>query len=186
MADVFSLIGTNHIANARPTIYPDHDFDANDFLSKKFSYPKRPLLLLHFTSDEKCRSWPAAKAKALVEWILLNTNMNVLEFGLTPLLNESDRIYLPRSHLHLAQQMALIKIGNFFVGVDSGFSHLANAFGVPSIFLIGIYRDFSTHLPWHLSDQDRVLRSDRDAYNIPLDDVERAVELRIKELGLEK
>jgi len=186
LSDVFSLIGTGHKAEGPPVIHADPNFNADLYLSKAFVDPKLPLLILHLTSDEACRSWPADCSRELAAWLLQSTAMNVIEFGLTPVLNSNSRILQPRDTISLGQQMALVARGNLFIGVDSGFSHLANAFGVPSIFLIGRYRDFSTHLPWHLGPQDTVLRSEQDAYNIPLEDVERAVELKIKELGFKK
>lgn len=167
LADVFSLIDTNEIASGRPKLYPATDFDALEFISKIFANPNQPLVLIHPVSDEAARSWTAEQAAIFVRWLLEHTNSNIIELGLTPFLPPSDRVFALRDKLSLSQQFAVISKASVFTGVDSGFAHVANAAGIPSILLIGAYQNFVAHVPWKVDDRDFIIRSEGQTCDLP-------------------
>lgn len=160
LADVYSLIGTGQISNAIPRIYPDRNFNAETFLSKIFDQPENPLLIIHPVSDEAARSWSESQAQVTINWFLENTNFNILEVGLTPVLKPYSKVHLLRDQLALSSQFSLFQKASFFIGVDSGFSHVANASTTPSILLLSNYRNFKNHLPWKLNQYDTVIRNE--------------------------
>jgi len=176
LADVYSLIGIGKPASRRPMLYPDPDFDPAAFLAKIFLAPTKPLLIFHPVSDEAARSWLPEKAKATANWLIQNTDFNIIEVGLTPFLESSSRISLLRGTLPLSQQITLFPKAKIFIGVDSGFAHVANAARTPSILLIGAYRHFQNHLPWKLGETDIVIRATGQVNEISVPDVIGALE----------
>jgi len=159
LADVYSLIATGEKAAETPKIHPDPSFDARAFLSRVFERPERPLLILHPASDEAARSWTAEATLETARWLLDATDVNILEVGLNPLLTSSPRTHSLGGSLPLARQFALFAIARMFVGVDSGFAHVANAARIESILLLGAYRNFPKYLPVRPGPVDIVLRS---------------------------
>jgi heptosyltransferase-3 len=178
LSDVYCLIATGKPASARPRIVCDPDFDTPPY----FSAPEKPVLAFHTVSEEAQRSWPAAQSKALAAHILSDTDFNICGFGRTPQLIQGPRIATPGDSLTLPQQAALMARCRVFIGVDSAFAHMANAFAVPSILLLGDYRNFTTHLPWHLHRRDILLRTAGDAANIPPERVIAALNDFLKDI----
>ena len=166
LCDVYALVGSGKPAADRPKLWPDPAFDPQPFLSTLFAEPGRPLLLLHAMSDETVRSWTAERARELAGLLLAHTQSNVLELGLTPVLEEGPRVQCLRNRLELAQQFAIFPAAQLFIGVDSGFAHVANASGVPCIFLLGAYRGFDGYLPWRLRPGDRVIRTAEQVHTV--------------------
>ena len=159
LCDVFALTATGQPATSKPRIWPDPHFDVRDFLRQIFADANRPLIVVHAMSDEAARSWQTNHANELADYLLAQTEGNLLELGLTPVLTEGPRVQSLGARLGLARQFALIGHANLFIGVDSGFSHAANAAGVPCVFLLGAYHDFGDYLPWRLQACDRVVRT---------------------------
>lgn len=62
-----------------------------------------------------------------------------------------------------------------FLGVDSGFSHVANALDIRSIFLLGKFRTFKTYKPWRLASHDFILRTETSAASITAEEVIEAI-----------
>jgi ADP-heptose:LPS heptosyltransferase len=159
LADVYSLIGLGEPTAKVPKIFPDPSFDADSFLNKAFPEPARPLLAIHATSDEAARSWDPIKAQAFVDALVRDTEFNIIELGLSPVLTPSERVFQVRGSIPLASQLALVGRANRFVGVDSGFAHIASAAGVDCLFLLGAFHTFKNYLPWQLKPSDRVIRT---------------------------
>ena len=72
-------------------------------------------------------------------------------------------------------RFAIFNAANLFIGVDSGFAHVANAAGVRCIFLIGAYRGIEDYLPWRLREGDTVIRTEQQVYAVAVADVMAAV-----------
>jgi len=175
LADVYCLIGSGEKANAQPIVYPDPSFDAQAFLSEIFENPEKPLLLLHITSDEAIRGWSTEPAQQTAEWVLAHSEFNIVELGLEPLLRKSSRTHLLRGGLPLSRQLALFRTAKIFIGVDSGFLHVANAMRVDSVVLLGHYRKFTNYLPCLPNDGDVVIRGAKHSTTIGSEEVIRAL-----------
>lgn len=170
LADVISFIGVGHKARERPELYPDSNFDSQEYLRSIFPEPRK-LLIFHPDSDEFARSWSIDSARKLADRLLQNTDYNILEVGLKPFLIENDRVRCLRGKLPLDSQIKLFLCAQLYVGVDSGFAHVANAVGARSILLIGKYGNFDNHLPWRLNSEDLVIRSGGQTHEISEDEV---------------
>lgn len=179
LSEIRGLIAYGEKAIERPRLYPDLLFDASSFLKKIFLKAELPLLVFHPASEEYARSWTIEKARGFAAWMKENTNFNIIEVGLNPYLTADARTYLLRAELPLNCQFAIISAANVFVGVDSGFAHVAKAAEIPSVLLIGRYHSFTEHLPWHLDQADIVIRNQRQAHEIDVEEVASAIALMI-------
>jgi heptosyltransferase-3 len=158
LCDVFALTGTGIFLNTQPTLYPDPSFNAEIYSSNKFSNNNN-IIIAHFVSDETVRSWSADEARALQTWLLEHTRLNILELGLAPVLPPGPRTHQLKAELPLMQQAALFAHATLFIGIDSGFAHMANAAGTPSVLLLGKYKSFGDYTPWRIGPRDIILRA---------------------------
>lgn len=177
LCDVYALIGTGQLALSRPVVYPDPSFDVKSFITSQFGTDRQsaPLIIIHSTSDEAARSWPSDRCNLLARWIVENTAANILEVGLSPVLHKGPRVRCLGNVLSLSRQIAIIAVTDLFIGVDSGFAHIANACGIPSIFLLGSYRDFGEYVPWRVTERDVILRADGSVAELDVDRVTSAI-----------
>jgi heptosyltransferase-3 len=166
LADVFALIGLGRILPGRPRVYPDPSFNALAYLAEIFPDPAQPLIIVHFTSDERLRSWPGALARETIEQILVDTRCNILELGLQPTLTSGPRVHSIGSSLPIGAQIGLFGKAAVFCGVDSGFAHVANAMETPSVLLLAQYKSFIRRCPWKTGQKDVVL------YGARMDDID--------------
>ena len=157
LADVYSLVVTGSPSFSVPHVYPDPQFNVENFLSKHFSHSK-PFIGVHFQATEKSRSYPKLKARYVIEKLLSLYDINVIEFGLNSLLEPSDRVLLIKDTLSIPAQFSVLRSASFFLGVESGFAHVAKALGVENLTLLGQYREFFNYSPWPKEQKGDVLR----------------------------
>lgn len=171
LTDIYYLIAHGCKKGIIPKIYHDDTFDVDAFFVSTFCEPNRPTVIIHSASEEAARSINIDVCQQVASWIEKNTNYNIIELGLDPVLTPTTRICCVQDKLNLSEQAVLMKNSKIFIGVDSGFAHLANAFYIPSLLLIGKYHNFSLHLPWILKDIDYVLRANDYASKIEADQI---------------
>jgi heptosyltransferase-2 len=112
-------------------------------------YSNKNNVLVHFTSSNKAKEWPAEKALSLVQRLLdeMGATVHCLGASADAQVYEQIRQSLPESqrdrllnwcgHTDLVESMALIAKMTLMVGVDSGTLHMASAVGTPVIALFG-------------------------------------------------
>lgn len=92
---------------------------------------------LHFFATEERRSLSATKANLIILWLLENTNANIV------LLDRSDELIKDNSRIiycgdKTVNEAAEILNGtNYFLGVDSGWMHIAGALNIPGTAIFG-------------------------------------------------
>ncbi len=100
---------------------------------------------------------------------MLNWGVDIVEIGTTQIIKHSKgNHYLDFCGKHDFQELAyIIKNANLFIGVDSCFAHIANAFRVDSIILMGRFRNFPTYTPFSgdfpHSEHFKILRAQHNA-----------------------
>jgi heptosyltransferase III len=176
LTDVYSSVAVGRPLAGRPLVYADPSFDVDAFLAENFDLPDKPIIVVHTQATETIRSWPALECRKAMAALLARAEMNILELGLDPVLQGTGCIRQPRKTLTLGQQIAVMKRCSLFLGVDSGFSHIANALGLPSVLLIGSYKGFDDYLPWKCGADDIVLRSSGEMREITADRVVHALQ----------
>jgi heptosyltransferase-3 len=108
----------------------------------------RPLVAMHFTSRDPARSWPARNARIFSE-AALAAGCDLIELGNEPLVaSQLESINRPAAGGDVSAHLMALARADCFVGVDSGFAHCANALKIPSLILLGEFRDFPDYFPF--------------------------------------
>ncbi len=106
-------------------------------------------IVIHCQSNYPPKDWPTASWVSLVAFLIVHYNFHIIEIGLSSDLNiKADRYLNYTGKLTLMDTAALISRAKFFIGLDSGPSHFANATGVPSIILMGALNNFLSYNPY--------------------------------------
>ena len=93
---------------------------------------------LHFFATEKRRSLSLEKAKAIIRWLLDCTSSNLI---LLDRYKEFSEIKNPRiiycGNKNIEEAAVILKGANYFLGVDSGWMHIAAALSIPGTAIFG-------------------------------------------------
>jgi ADP-heptose:LPS heptosyltransferase len=137
-------------------------------------------LVIHCTSNEEAKDWPAINWQQLVKMIINDLDLTVIEIGLLSSLDiNSDRYVNLCGQLSLLETAEVIRRAKLFIGIDSGPAHLANAAGTFGIILLGEYRIFKCYMPYSGSyesgENAKILFNDGPAADIPVNRVYDAI-----------
>ncbi len=150
--DVFAKVSGLPTVNDAPKIYiPQHVENSVNQLS----LPNR-LIVIHCHSNYSPKDWQIYYWEKLVSDLLSEFDYHVIEIGLKSTLN----IYHSQYHnfcgkLSLLETAEVIKRATYFIGIDSGPAHFANAVGTYGILLFGKLGDFEDYMPYSGSYQDK-------------------------------
>lgn len=140
--DMLSIPYTNKIPRI---VLKDEDIVFGEkFTNRNNVEPEKALVAIHPGSGSRQKCWPVERYAELISWLVAEMNAQILLVSghadteilgeLTPKVKDvvtiADQLPLP----YLA---AVIKRCNFFVGNDSGITHLASAIGTPAIAIFG-------------------------------------------------
>jgi ADP-heptose:LPS heptosyltransferase len=147
LSEAYAMLALGTRLDDRPEVFGEAGFDTIGYLRATFADASLPLLVLHSKATEDSRTWPAANVRDAVTILQHSVDVNVLECGLNPVLSPSPRVKHMADQLSLPQQISVIQKAAVFLGVDSGFSHIADAAKVPMILLLAQYMAFRNYLP---------------------------------------
>ncbi|CAG4994977.1 hypothetical protein DYBT9275_01511 [Dyadobacter sp. CECT 9275] len=109
----------------------------------------KPYLVLHCQSNYILKDWPADKWNQLVAWMAEKYDYQMVEVGLKSNLTvATDKYQNLCGQLSILETAEVIRNAAFFIGLDSGPSHLANAVGTYGMILMGSLNDFPTYNPY--------------------------------------
>ena len=146
-----SLLAAYSGASGHPV--PDIAPSLPRFASVREALPRagrgaRPLVAMHFTSRDPARSWPAHSARLFSE-AALAAGCDLVELGNESLVaSQLESIKRPPAGGDVSAHLMALARADCFVGVDSGFAHCANALRIPSLILLGEFRDFPDYFPF--------------------------------------
>ena len=116
-------------------------------LNRGFQLPQ-DYVVFHCHSADCARDWTNDKWNEIASW-LMGIGMAVVEIGMVKTVFSPNTLFYDltgrRNILDLA---SIIRDAKVFVGVDSSFAHVANAFHVPSAILLGRYTYFDSYFPY--------------------------------------
>jgi ADP-heptose:LPS heptosyltransferase len=100
---------------------------------------------IHPFCGNPVRQWPASRFIEFCRQVLAHPDRRVVAFGSREERGEleswkrvlGEGFLLPPETLGLKENLAVLSLCHAFVGLDSGFSHAAAAFGVPTLALFG-------------------------------------------------
>lgn len=111
-------------------------------LSQKF-------IVIHCQSNYAPKDWPASRWNELVNWLSEKYAYQIVEIGLKSNLDVNQPAYRNLcGQLSILETAEVIKRADFFIGLDSGPSHLANAVGTSGVILMGSLGDFPSYNPY--------------------------------------
>lgn len=108
----------------------------------------KPYVVLHTLSNEVQRNWTAKKFSILTEH-LISEGFFVVEIGRESIIDSDSPHFHPMcGNRSLGFYVSLIAAASLFVGVDSGFAHIAGAVRVKGVIILGSYRVFTSYIPY--------------------------------------
>jgi heptosyltransferase-3 len=109
----------------------------------------RPYIVVHCQSNYLPKDWPQYRWQMLIDWLAEHYDLNIIEIGLRSSMSVSTPRYKNMcGKLSILETAEVIKRAKYFIGLDSGPSHLANATGTFGIILMGSLNDFPTYNPY--------------------------------------
>jgi len=130
--------------------YPDDDAprfyfsrDVRDKVKLPYDY-----VVVHPLANDQERNWTTEGWNQMVEKLLLaHPNLHVVEIGLSATIeNKSPRFHDLTAKYTLQQLAYIIKGAKLFIGVESGFAHIANAVGTNSAVMIGYFQHYKNYM----------------------------------------
>lgn len=117
----------------------------------KISYNfKNKTIAIHTEAAEERRSWKEDYTLFLINWILYNTDLNILYLNQKPLNKVSNKIK-DCSSLNIKESVNLLTGASLLICVDSCFMHFAASLNVKSLVLFGSTKPETRikHYPMH-------------------------------------
>ncbi|KAA0992541.1 glycosyltransferase family 9 protein [Dyadobacter aurulentus] len=106
-------------------------------------------VVLHCQSNYKPKDWPSERWEMLVAWLAANYDYQIVEVGMKSSLQVDTKAYHNLcGQLSILETAEVIRRAQFFIGLDSGPSHLANATGTFGMILMGALNNFLNYNPY--------------------------------------
>lgn len=132
-------------ADDQPRLYlqPAHQAKAD-----RLNLPEK-FIVMHCRSNYEPKDWPAERWNQLVHWLADHYDYHLVEIGLESNLTVTTPAYRNLcGQLSILETAEVIRRASFFIGLDSGPSHLGNATGTFGIILIGALNNFENYNPY--------------------------------------
>ncbi len=141
----------------------------------------KDFVTIHCNSNDLLRDWQDVKWKEFIDIILSVYPVSVVEIGLSSSLNIANNPKYKNlcGKLTILETAEVIRQSRFFIGVDSGPAHLANAVDTYGIILKGEFAGFKNYMPYSGRYQDgsniEIINEDGPTSNISVKRVVDAV-----------
>lgn len=120
------------------------------YVSPRLSLPvlPKPYVVFQCLSSDTNRDWDEDKWQKLF-YFFADQKISVAEVGLRPVIQTDSPFYHDLTNINTLQGVAgIIKEASFFIGIDSGFAHMANALGVEGVVIMGVFNQWDAHIPF--------------------------------------
>lgn len=142
-----SLLSSFCLSAGLPPIEDAPRFNMSSNVELSFELPEK-YVVFHCKSAESCKDWVDNKWNTLAHNII-EAGYDVVEIGLEPVVKNKNMQYHDCSHIHDLQQIAaIVSRASCFIGIDSGFAHLANCLDIYGILIFGKYKNFDYPQPY--------------------------------------
>ncbi len=105
--------------------------------------------VIHTKSNQTSREWKDEKWQELIPKLIERFGIHVIEIGM------KNGIQVQHSNFHslvgklsILETIHVMKNAKFFIGIDSGPSHIGNALQIPALLILGKYENFTTYMPF--------------------------------------
>lgn len=107
------------------------------------------LIVIHCSSNYPAKDWSVPNWEKLIDWLTEDLGYTVVEIGLKSKNSVRSAKYIDACGKYsLLQTAEIIRRAQYFIGIDSGPAHLANAVGTYGILLFGKLNNFDTYMPY--------------------------------------
>jgi heptosyltransferase-3 len=142
-----SLLESFVLGTPRLAFPEDPQPDLSYVTSETTANMPTPYVVLHTLSNEAARNWTAEKFSMLTQH-LIDEGFEVVEIGRESIINcDSPHFHTVCGH-SLQSYVSLIAAASLFIGIDSGFAHIAGAVKIKGIIILGSYRVFKSYMPY--------------------------------------
>jgi ADP-heptose:LPS heptosyltransferase len=158
--------------------------------AKKVAELPTRYVVVHTSSNAAIKDWQSEKWIELANKIA-DLGYHVIEVGVTKNIETRTDKYLDFTGKKSLQQIAhVIASGSLFIGVDSGFAHLANALNIDGIVMIGeykldgqVYKNYIPYTGKYKDDNHILFAKDGPVNTLECDVVYKAVVQKLDELN---
>lgn len=150
--EVFAEVGGLPVLKDSPRIYIPKKVQEN---VRNLVLPAK-MIVLHCHSNFSPKDWQVYHWQRLVLDLVTNFAYEVIEIGLkSNLLISHPKYHNFCGKYSLLETAEIIKKAQYFIGIDSGPAHFANAVGTYGFLLFGKLGDFENYMPYSGSFQDK-------------------------------
>ncbi len=149
LLEVASQLANVGLLKGQPHLYLD---------SKVIELPwNEPYWVIHTKSNMGWRDWTNENWIKLLDLIIDKYGIKLVEIGKINSLDfQHPNFKSLVGQTSLIDMMKIIQSAQFFIGIDSGPTHMANAFQVPGLVLCGEFSFFKTYMPYSGFYQDQL------------------------------
>ncbi|MHA8099729.1 glycosyltransferase family 9 protein [Aquirufa aurantiipilula] len=141
LLEISSQLADLGIIQGQPRLYVDKQ-------TLKFDLPKS-YWLIHCKSNAGLRDWKDEHWHRLIVESISRWGIHVVEIGMkNPLKLEHPHFTSLVGQCDLMETMKIIQGASFFIGLDSGPTHMANAFQVPGLVICGEFTYFKKYMSY--------------------------------------
>lgn len=142
-----SILETSSLTAGLPKLSKQPQFHFCKNIKSPIRLPLKSIVV-HCKSKEETKEWKNEKWVKLTKK-LINEGYNIFEIGTENVINLNSSHYFNLCGKYNFQELAqIIKIADIFIGIDSGFAHIANAVKTPGVILLGKYKNYKIYMPY--------------------------------------
>ena len=105
--------------------------------------------VIHRKSNGADREWQDQHWLTLIDQAIVTYDITIIEVGASDgLAIKHPKFISMVGKTSVADMANIISGALFFIGIDSGPAHIANAFEIPGLLLMGTYKNFKNHMPY--------------------------------------
>lgn len=110
----------------------------------KNKFATKPYWVIHRKSNAQMRDWQDSLWCQLLDHIISENEVDVIEIGvIEPLAYQSPKFRSLVGKTSLRETLQIVRDAEYFIGVESGPAHIANAFRIPALILCGRFVNFN-------------------------------------------
>ena len=142
---IFQLCADLPLKDGAPRVFVS---DSDRLKINALNLPKK-LIVVHCSSNYPAKDWSVPNWEKLILWVMEAKGYYVAEIGLKSNNNIKHPHYLNLcGQYSILQTAEIIRRADYFIGIDSGPAHLANAVGTYGILLFGKLNTFDRYMPY--------------------------------------
>jgi len=142
---IFQLCANLPVTDAMPQL---HISAVDQQKIEHLNLPSK-LIVIHCSSNYPAKDWSVPHWEKLIGWLINDLGYTVVEIGLKSKNSVKNPKYIDACGKYsLLQTAEIIRRARYFIGIDSGPAHLANAVGTFGILLFGKLNNFDSYMPY--------------------------------------